>query len=126
MLIDLPTTEDTVDYDRIASVAHEANRAYCRTLDDFSQQPWEGAPDWQQKSAENGVEAIANGHVTRPEESHENWFAEKKADGWGYDVVKDPENKLHPCMVPFDELPPEQQAKDRLFFAIVKALLDLP
>ena len=41
-----------------------------------------------------------------------------------YGEEKDPERKVHPCMVPFNELPREQQAKDFIFRAVVHALKD--
>ena len=103
-------------------VAHEANRAYCATMDDHSQPPWDEAPEWQKASAVKGVEMILDGHVERPEQSHEGWVEQKVADGWQYGPIKDPEAKRHPCIVPFKELPPEQQTKGHLFFNIVKTL----
>ncbi len=39
----------------IAKICHEANRAYCATIGDASQLPWEESPDWQRQSAINGV-----------------------------------------------------------------------
>ena len=41
--------------EQIARVAHEANRAYCLSLGDPSQLPWEEAPDWAKESAIDGV-----------------------------------------------------------------------
>jgi cytochrome c1 len=107
---------------KIASVCHEANRAYCETLGDMSQPKWADAPVWQVESAENGVVFHLNNPSAGDAASHENWMRQKSADGWIYGPVKDVEAKQHPCMVPFDQLPPEQQAKDRLFRAIVRAL----
>lgn len=107
----------------IAQVCHEANRSYCRTIGDLSQPHWEDAPEWQRSSAIAGVNAIANREVQKPEDSHNSWSAEKERTGWEWGPVKDPEKKKHPCLVPFHELPPEQQAKDVLFFAIATALL---
>lgn len=111
-----------LDAEKIAEVCHEANRAYCLALGDTSQPTWADAPDWQKASAVNGVLF----HFANPEAgdaaSHENWLKEKEAAGWKYGPVKDPANKEHPCFVPFDQLPKEQQAKDRLFRAIVHAL----
>lgn len=106
-----------------ARVAHEANRAYCYALGDTSQKAWDDAPDWQQQSALGGVSAIAEGHITSPEESHASWMSQKEADGWKYGPVKDEMVKEHPCMVPYDDLPEEQRMKDALFFAIVTTLL---
>jgi len=57
--------------------------------------------------------------------SHGSWMAQKLAEGWEHGPTKDPEAKRHPCIVPFDALPVEQQAKDHLFHAVVHALAKL-
>jgi hypothetical protein len=57
-----------------------------------------------------------------PEASHEAWESHKRAEGWEYGPEKDPAHKKHPCLVPFSQLPKEQQAKDFLFRAVVHAL----
>lgn len=102
-----------------AKAAHEINRAYCRAVGDDSQPAWDDAPLWQRDSAVNGVSLhLANPDLT-PEQSHENWMAEKTAAGWVYGLEKDPEAKTHPCMVPYDQLPLEQRIKDHLFKAVV-------
>lgn len=106
----------------IAQIAHEANRAYCVSIGDHSQQEWDASPEWQRHSAIDGVVF----HLENPEAgdaaSHDNWLRAKVKDGWVYGSVKDPDKKQHPCMVPFTALPPEQQKKDALFRAIVHAL----
>lgn len=106
----------------VARVCHEANRSYCVALGDMSQVPWEMAPDWQRASAIKGVELHLANPSAGPQASHESWMAEKVATGWVYGPVKDTAAKTHPCMVPFDQLPREQQAKDYIFRAIVHAL----
>lgn len=105
----------------IARVAHEVNRAYCEALGDTSQPPWEDAPEWQRRSAVDGVRLHMGGEHG-PEASHAAWYAEKEANGWTYGPEKDPEAKTHPCMVPFDQLSREQRAKDFIFRAVVHAL----
>lgn len=107
--------------DRIARVCHEVNRAYCQALGDNSQPAWEDAPEWQRASARMGVDLHTMGDFG-PEASHISWMRQKQDDGWTYGPVKDPEAKQHPCMVPFAELPREQQAKDFIFRAVVHAL----
>ena len=111
----------------IARVAYETNRAYCESLGDFGQLSWGNVEQWQRDSAMNGVLAIRKGIVTRPEQSHENWLKEKYDKGWVYGKEKNTDLSVgcltHPCMVPFDKLPAEQQMKDYLFFAIVMTLL---
>lgn len=108
--------------EQIAKVCHEVNRAYCQALGDDSQPAWEDAPDWQKSSAINGVEYHAAHPEAGPEHSHECWLAEKRAAGWKWGPEKNGNEREHPCMVPFAELPREQQAKDFIFRAVVHAL----
>lgn len=105
----------------IACLAHEINRAYCLALGDTTQVAWADAPEHVKKSALAGVDMhLANPDAT-PEQSHESWLEHKLADGWRYGEVKDAAAKVHPCCLPYDELPPEQKAKDYLFRAAVHA-----
>lgn len=108
----------------IAKVCHEANRLYCNVLGDYSQRTWESAPQWQRDSTEAGVRAIMRGDVRTPGDLHRSWLREKERTGWVYGAVKDEQAKTHPCMVPFDWLPVEQQAKDCIFFAIASTMLE--
>lgn len=109
-----------------ARTAHEVNRVWCELLGDGSQPTWADAPAWQRASALLGVEF----HLANPDAgdsgSHDSWMAEKVATGWVYGRVKAPDATppTHPCMVPFEELPPEQQFKDRLFRTIVHAAME--
>ncbi|MFQ5471325.1 MAG: RyR domain-containing protein [Dehalococcoidia bacterium] len=107
----------------VAKVAHEINRAYCQAIGDESQPLWEDAPDWQKESAIQGVRFHVDNPGAGPEASHQNWMAEKKKDGWTWGPEKVPELKKHPCMVPFEQLPQEQQVKDHLFRAAVHVLI---
>jgi RyR domain len=104
---------------QIAVLAHEANRAYCKSIGDHSQLPWDEAPDWQQKSALNGVVFHLANPYANANASHEAWFKEKVEDGWVYGEIKDAVKKEHPCIVRFEELPISQQIKDHIFRSIV-------
>lgn len=106
----------------IAIACHMANRAYCASLGDDSQKIWEDAPEWQKSSAIKGVEFHLSNSDAGPSASHDSWMAQKVADGWVYGEVKDEEKKTHPCIVPFDQLPKEQQFKDVLFGLIVTSM----
>lgn len=113
--------ENKMKPEDIAKVAHEVNRAYCTSIGDASQMPWDEAPEGIKQSALDGVNYhLAND--TTPEDSHKNWMAFKLKDGWVYGEKKDLEAKTHPCLVPYEQLPQEQQTKDYLFKAVVAVL----
>lgn len=105
-----------------ARATHEANRAWCLAHGDTSQQAWDDAPDWQKSSAINGIKGVLAGNG--PEQSHESWLKEKAETGWKYGPVKNPEKKEHPCFVPYNELSPEQKAKDHIFVGVAKAFIE--
>jgi len=109
----------------IAKACHEANRVLCEAYGDWSQPLWEEAEDWQRDSAINGVRFVIDNPDAPASANHDSWSEHKLRDGWTYGPVKDPEQKTHPCLVPFDQLPPEQQAKDVLFHAVCQALIPL-
>lgn len=106
--------------ERIAEAAHEMNRIYCEATGDASQKSWAQAEQWQRDSAIKGV-SIALGGAT-PEQQHEAWCADKRANGWVYGATKDPVAKTHHCLVPYSELPDVQRRKDSLYIATVKAM----
>lgn len=107
----------------IAEVCHNVNRDYCQSLGDFSQPVWDEAPQWQKDSAMTGVMLHVTNPDAGPQASHESWMAQKIAEGWVYGPEKNPELKTHHCLVPFDQLPVAQQAKDFIFRGIVHAML---
>ena len=107
----------------VARLAHEINRAYCETLGDMSQVPWDEAPGWQKESSIQGVLAHLENPAMTPEMSHASWMGVKVREGWVYGPKKDPEKKEHPCIVPYHVLPEEQQVKDHLFTALVRTML---
>ena len=106
----------------IAKTCHQAKRAYCTALGDFSQPHWDAVPEWQKKSAINGVIFHIKNPFNGEQAAHDNWMQEKLKDGWVYGPVKDAERKQHPCIVQYADLPAEQQAKDYIFTSIVQSL----
>lgn len=103
----------------IAKICHQANKAYCESLGDLSQDNWEAAHQWLRISAMIGVRAIMLNPTSTPEDSHKSWLREKAETGWKYGPVKDVDAKEHPYFASYEELPEEQKMKDKLFRAIV-------
>lgn len=114
-----------ITIEQLASVCHAANKQYCEAIGDHSQQPWDAAPQWQKSSAVEGVRLKLANPDLGPAEQHAGWLQLKSKEGWKYGPVKDVEKKEHPCFLPYEELPPEQKAKDALFGNIVKALMPI-
>jgi hypothetical protein len=100
--------------------AHEVNRAYCIAIGDDSQLPWESAPQWQRDSSMRGIEAALAGST--PEQQHEAWRNDKIAHGWVWGREKNAEDKTHPCIVSYADLPPEQKKKDDLYVGTVRGM----
>jgi hypothetical protein len=108
--------------EQIARVCHEANKGYCESIGDMSQKSWQEAEQWQKDSAIAGVQYRMHNPGAPPSAQHESWKKAKEEAGWVYGEVKDPEKKIHPCMVPYDQLPKDQRLKDALFQAAVDSL----
>lgn len=118
---EIETKYAAVNIEHVARICHEANAALCQAFGDNSQLHWPEAPEWQRQSAIAGVQFHLENPDASASASHDAWSKHKFADGWQFGPVKDPELKEHPCLVPFDQLPPQQQAKDFVFRAIVHA-----
>ena len=65
------------DIEHIAKVCHEANRAFCESMGDFSQVGWNRIPKWQHDSIVEGVVFILSNPGAGPEASHNAWMEHK-------------------------------------------------
>ncbi len=107
----------------IASVCHEANRQVTRIIKDVPVQPaWDDENEGIKASSLQGVEFVLANPDAPPSASHDNWLKYRKEQGWVLGPVKDVEKKVHPALVPYEELPKDVQRKDALFKAITLAL----
>ena len=93
----------------IARIAHQCWCGYqLGAGQEFNLEPTPAQHDSQMDGV---VEWLKNPDMTS-EENHENWVRYKEAEGWVYAPVKDVENKNHPDLVPFDQLPEVERLKD--------------
>ncbi len=44
---------------------------------------------------------------------HNRWYAERRLNGWQYGPKRDDNRKIHPCLVPYEQLPEQEKEKDR-------------
>lgn len=109
----------TFERELIAQAVHAAIRSYNESIGDAALPAWEGLDPQLKASYMSGVDACLNGAT--PRQQHENWMRTRIADGWVYGPVTDRAKKINQCLVPYDELPPEQRIKDELFQAAVRS-----
>jgi hypothetical protein len=125
------TSELPVRFDPVLAIARMAHQMNCSLVyvaspfvpRETEPSDWDTAPAWQRETVIEGVQAILDGRVTGAGDSHRAWSEKKVSDGWIHGPVKDPEAKTHPCLVPFEDLPPYQQLKDHIFFQTVKHMI---
>ena len=109
----------------IARICHQTNKAYCEAGGDTSQVDWAECSDVQKKSSANGVLFLIQNPGAGPDAAHQSWFDYYTGEGWTHGPVKNPELKTHPCLVPYDDLPVWDKAKDAIFHAIVRAMTEV-
>lgn len=68
--------------------------------------------------------ALRNPDAT-PEDNHICWMNSKINQGYRYGDTLSVENKTHPSLVPFNELPPVEQRKDEMDLLMVKLANEL-
>ena len=103
----------------ILTVVHNANAV----LKKINGEKHEELADMESARRAGMKAAIKNALITdtTPEQSHINWLAAQEALGYKYGVSIDRINLLHPCMVPYDQLPEAQKLKDDLFMSIINS-----
>jgi hypothetical protein len=112
------------EVERISQIAHAVNRALCLQTG-LSSETWEEATADTKESMAEGIIAASNfvaqsqGRQMNPEESHNSWMTKKLRAGWRYGPAKDEAGKVHPCLLPWAELPRDERLKDVLFSGIV-------
>ena len=60
------------------------------------------------------------------ENTHDLWAAQRLAEGWSYGPRRDDQEKRHPCLLPYSQLPEREKEYDRLTaLGTLKAILSL-
>lgn len=103
----------------LTRAAHEVNRTWNMTINQPVDPPWEELDEGKKVIARQAVINVVT-HDYTPEQTHNQWMAAKRAQGWNYGEVKDESKKLHPCLVEYKDLPLEQRVKDELWVTTVK------
>jgi hypothetical protein len=60
------------------------------------------------------------------EHTHDVWAQQRIADGWRWGAQRDDDQREHPCLVPYDQLPESEKEYDRqTAMGTIRALLAL-
>ena len=107
-----------------ASVAYETVRKWGEVIKDpQGKVAWNLLPE----SEKDGYAKAVGYRIENPEttevDMHNKWSADKFEAGWTYGEKLDFVKKTHPNLVPFEDLPVDQQMKDKLFLNVIDAIL---
>lgn len=114
---------DKFEIEACTKAAYENHRIFCEAMGDQSHVPWEFLHDDLKAVARHATVGIAT-HDHNAERSHQAWVDLKRSQGWNFGQKKSEQDKTHPCLVEWRDLPFEQQAKDELWIQSVKNLLN--
>ena len=100
-----------VEWENLSEEFRESNRAQARSISeklnmagfayDAGDTPFPSVEEFDQQTT-----------LLLAQSEHIRWMQEKLANGWTYAPVRDNGLKRHPCLVPYDDLPVEEQQKD--------------
>jgi len=103
----------------IARCVHHVNNKICE-LNNEQTIAWEDTP----KHMQDGLISAINDNLS-PREGHINWMMNRLANGWKLGAEKSIENKISPCLIPYEELPYAQRIKDSVRQGIVEFLKEV-
>jgi len=103
----------------VEACARVGYEVYRTGFDDPAKLEWDAAEEDDRKVARDMAVVVLSG-VT-PEQEHARWLARKADEGWSLGEL-DEERRLHPNMVPYEQLPDGQRLLDRLFVAAVTSV----
>jgi len=107
----------------IAKAAHEACQAWNAHHECVSIKHWDQLSEQRKQSLMQGVDSALSGLT--PEQQHDAWCKDMRAEGWVLGLEKNEYKKTHPCLVPYEDLPKYQRAKDEIFIRTVQTLNEL-
>lgn len=104
---------------KIAEQAHAVNNVWTKEVGN------ETRPEWNtlsQEDKEHYIHAVSNAIDSKlysPAEAHKQWSTWMLAQGWEHGEYNRDEKK-HPNLIPFEQLPESEKVKDILFIAVCK------
>lgn len=104
----------------LAEACHEAVKIVSEQILSEDKKEWKLISSEDKSRLINAIRRTIDEKITDPAVAHGNWIVDMEKDGWKQGEEFSNENKTHPCMVPYDQLPTGQQTKDYIYLSILK------
>ena len=102
---------NTQQIEQAAQILHNWNRAYCTTIGNPPDQPWEQISDHDRENRQKAIRFLLQHPQASPEDVHHEWARDRTEQGWTLGAVRNEDLKTHPNLVPYGELPAAQRTK---------------
>jgi hypothetical protein len=119
----MPARKTDASVMKIAQVMHEAVRAWQKANGQQAAPPWSRAPKWMKEASREAVLWRMENPRAASSAQHDQWLAQKRAEGWKHGRTKSGARKTHPLLVPYAELPEIERRKDAMVGALIDSLI---
>lgn len=106
----------------IATVAVMVIAAFKSSIGEDAVEDFAVLPEPQKKSLLDGIEMLVADPDAGPDARHSAWVNGMLTDGWALGDEINEQNKTHPLLMSFDELPESEQIKEKLLHAVVRSM----
>jgi hypothetical protein len=113
--------ERTFDEVQIAKVCYAVNRTFCRA----SESSWDDIDPATQSEYITAINSYLSNPNLTPETVHDTWVEFMVDSGWSPGAFIDPDDKTHPNLVSYTDLPFTERLKDEIFMTVVRTMKDL-
>ena len=107
-----------MNVEQLSELVHETLSRYRVLIGETAHPSWTEAGDDMRSSTRKNVtahlDALASGRPLAASHSHDKWMEERKGAGWVYGVPRDNAMKIHPSLVPYEQLPMNERLKDHI------------
>jgi len=125
---ELKASKYFVKAEYIAQNAYEKTQLCRKNRGDFQDLPWAYLEEWKRNDIINTVWFYLMYYPSQgAEECHNSWVADKFLDGWVYGYALLQDKRQHPNLVPFGQLPVEEQIKNLdITYNIITTIISNP
>jgi hypothetical protein len=109
----------------LAESCHEVTKVLSEQVLSEDKKEWKLIDSKAKARMINAVQRAIEKKITDPAIAHEDWMADMIKEGWTHGEEYSEENKTHPCLVHYADLPTGQQTKDELYLAVLKPFYNL-